>query len=636
MVIATATTYGQEIIYDWEEDRSAFDNTTDIADEALIYLKYHVQYDYYYENNNLVMFETRHQIVKANNDNAIARSNRIFVPLRDGELYALKARTLTPGGKMVVLDENEIKEIEDEETGSGYKLFAIEGAEVGSEIEYFYTVKSSPKYFGREFFQFSEPVLNASFMLVCPDNLEFAFKSYNELPPVGSSEMEDFQVYGVTADYISPLKKEEFSAYEGSRQRLEFKLAFNQATDRELFQWSDASEILYQRTFMASGADDKAIKDLIKYADIDKKAPLGEQIAKVEHYIKTNFYLNENAPPQADDITFIMENKIGSKMGLTKLMIQAAIALGSKPQLVLTSDRTEVPFDPDFQTYNYLQEYLIYIPEDEKFIAAYTPEYRYGMVPPELTATSGLFIYTEGGDNPIRFKIDQIPAVASAENMDRMDVEVRFNEDLTANNIHLKRSFNGYQAAFIKAIYPLIEEARRQELLKSLVKFLANDADITTLALETTDFDYRQWDQPLVLDSDFESEAFIENAGDIILLKAGELIGPQTELYQENERQTQVQNEFNRAYDRNITIHLPEGYAIENLDDLKFDVKVEQEGRKIYYFESDYRLDGNTLTIMIDEAYEDIYYPTDQFEAFRKVINAAADWNKVTLIMSRK
>lgn len=629
----------QPLEYHWEEERGRYEIDEKYKDDALINIKYHIQYEYAYEGEgDLYLYQTEHQIIRANNDNALERSNRIYIPMHDAiELVKIKARTVNADGKVIVFDESEIKELQDEESGTGYKIFAIEGAEVGSEIEYFYTKKSNADYFGREYFQFSEPVIKGSFVLITPDNLEFAFKSYNNLPEVTLDKLEEANVYTMVVEDVPTLKEEAFSSYKGSRMRLEFKLAYNHATNKKLFTWSDASQVLYSRAFRIDKDDQKLIDKMVSEIDLKKYKTLTMQIRAVEDYVKSNFYLNENASYEAANIPFMMKNRIGSKLGLTKLMINALKEIGANPQLVLTSERNEVPFDGDFESYNYLQEYLVYLPGDNAFIAPYSREFRYGMVPSNLTATTGLFIeeITEDELNFPQYKIGKIPALSAAENLDKMEVGVTFNEELTSNSIDLTRTFNGYQSAFIKAVFPLIEEQRKEELLKELVKFMAADADITTLKLKDNDFNFINWNDPLVIESQFQSPSFIELAGDIILLKVGDMIGPQTELYQENKRMTQVENDFNREYKRYITIQIPKGYKIENLDDLNFDEKVTKDDKDIYYFKSGYTIKGQELKIEILEGYEEIYYSKEDFESFRTVINAAADWNKIVLVMSK-
>ncbi len=47
-------------------------------------------------------------------------------------------------------------------------------------------------------------------------------------------------------------------------------------------------------------------------------------------------------------------------------------------------------------------------------------------------------------------------------------------------------------------------------------------------------------------------------------------------------------------------------------------------------------MEGNLLTITIDEFYKEVLQPIDIYEPFQKVINAAADFNKVTLLLEKK
>ena len=52
-------------------------------------------------------------------------------------------------------------------------------------------------------------------------------------------------------------------------------------------------------------------------------------------------------------------------------------------------------------------------------------------------------------------------------------------------------------------------------------------------------------------------------------------------------------------------------------------------------FTSDYKIDGDKLTVNINEVYNRMHFPISDYENFRKVINASADFNKVTLLMQK-
>jgi hypothetical protein len=138
------------------------------------------------------------------------------------------------------------------------------------------------------------------------------------------------------------------------------------------------------------------------------------------------------------------------------------------------------------------------------------------------------------------------------------------------------------------------------------------------------------------MDADFTSTHFIEMAGPRILFKVGELIGPQVEMYRDDERMTEVENEFNRGYDRVIKIKIPAGYKIRNPDDAKLNVVYEDNGKQPFLFISDYTINDKEMVISIKEYYKEIYAPVSRYEDFRKVINAAADFNKVTLVLEKK
>jgi len=52
-------------------------------------------------------------------------------------------------------------------------------------------------------------------------------------------------------------------------------------------------------------------------------------------------------------------------------------------------------------------------------------------------------------------------------------------------------------------------------------------------------------------------------------------------------------------------------------------------------FISSYTLNKNILTIQVNETYKKVYYPMEQFEDFKRVINASADFNKIVLVLQK-
>jgi len=90
----------------------------------------------------------------------------------------IRARTILPGGKVIEVDKQNIKDLK-EEDGHMYKIFAMEGLEKGAELEYYYTYKREASYFGRELVQGAFPVLDAQLQILGPERLLFEMKGYN-------------------------------------------------------------------------------------------------------------------------------------------------------------------------------------------------------------------------------------------------------------------------------------------------------------------------------------------------------------------------------------------------------------------------------------------------------------------------
>ena len=109
------------------------------------------------------------------------------------------------------------------------------------------------------------------------------------------------------------------------------------------------------------------------------------------------------------------------------------------------------------------------------------------------------------------------------------------------------------------------------------------------------------------------------------------------ELYQEGKQEFPIQQVYCRAYHREINFNIPEGYKVQNLDDI---IIVEEftpsiSDKPTLVFKSSYTQEGNTVKVVIDEYYDVLDLPKEEFDDYRRVINAAADFNKVVLILTK-
>jgi hypothetical protein len=381
--------------------------------------------------------------------------------------------------------------------------------------------------------------------------------------------------------------------------------------------------------------DEKALDKFVRSLNDKSSASQAERIRNVEQTVKSSIQLNaESANKNLDNIESIVKYKVASRQGLTKLFLAIYNRLGIECHTVVTCSRKGVKFDGAFDSWSFLDDYLIFFPATKGYIAPYVQGTRYPLVPAEYTGQEGLFIepFTVGDVKSGLGSVKHIPAAEYIHNVDNMDIDVDFTGDFSGNTIRIKRIFGGYNASFFTPYYHLMTEEQRLSMIEELTKQTAPDPRI------------KKWTaQPLVdgpvdrflIDVDFESAHFLEKAGPRILFKAGELIGPQVEMYREDARMTDVENEYNRGYDRIIKIKIPAGYTIRNPQELKFDVIYRDKDQTPFLFQSDYTFENQVLTVNIKEYYKELFAPLNRYEDYRKVINAAADFNKVTLVLEK-
>ncbi|HNP68614.1 MAG TPA: DUF3857 domain-containing protein [Aequorivita sp.] len=626
--------------YSWEKNP----NFSVIAADSIsiIGLKDKITYEFVFEDEDFWEYFLEHKAVWLNSDERIEDYNKIYLPYNStSELLLSKARVIKPNGTIIVLDDSKILTAKDEKTERVYKYFAFEGIEKGSIVEYYYVVKRIPEYRGKQiFFQTSYPKNDVAFDLYAPSNLVFKFKSYNGLPEVIKDTLSEKKSHWtMRSSEIAALEEESQAAYNAYRAFLIFKLDENLSTNsKDLISYSNVSQNLYN--YYYGEIDKKVQKKLdkfIKEAGIKPSLDEEEMIRTLETYIKTNVYL-EQGGKTTSELENVLDQKVANIQGMTKLFVSLFNSLNIKHEIILTSDRQDIKFDPGFEATNFLNEFLIYFPKTEKYMSPTDFDSRYGFPPAYLTDTYGLNIkeVVLGEFKSGAGKIEYIDPVPAEKTVDKMIINVTFDrEDLTKTNIKLERSMEGYYAMYMQPFMNLIPEENKTELLEGFAKNLDENAVILTKKMNNAEpklFGIK----PLEFVLDFESEAFVEKAGNHYLFKVGDLIGAQIQMYQETERKLPLEDEFTRTYYRTINVKIPEGYKVANAEDINIDHSFSKDGKKVLMFKSFYEMDGDTLKITADEFYNINKISKEFYEDYRQVINSAADFNKVTLILEPK
>lgn len=642
-VLLTQVVFSQSrpfyVDYTWENDPVYAVNSE--TSEEILELKNKIVTEFHFDKDgSLGEYFLEHRVLWLNSDPQIERFNKIYLPYSgDSKLEVSKARVINSKGSVLVLDDSDILTAEDEETGKQYKYFAFEGLEKGSFIEYYYVVKRNPRYNGnRLYLQSSIDKKNVQFDLFAPENLVFEFKSYNGIPAVSMDTLTTGKLHwNLHLQDLQKLEEEEQSAYNASRAFIVYKLDRNLANSaRDISSYGGIAQNIH--SFYYPEFSKKTVKRIRKFTSeaISKRAKGEEEIVReLEFFIKNNVYLSEGNSEELSDLDEVLKNKVANETGFMKLYAALLKTLDIKHEIVLTSDRQELKFDKEFEATNFLTDFLIYFPKSDKFISPTERASRFGFPPPYFTDNYGLFIkeVTVGTLTSGVAKIQYIEPVGAEKTFDEMTIDVSFDtEDISNTRVKLDRSMNGYYAMYIHPFIHLVKEKDKIELIESFARNLDEGAEILQKEIKNADPELFGI-EPLQFVIDFKSDAFIEKAGDKYLFKVGELIGRQIELYQEKERVLPLENEFQRSYFRKININLPSGYTVSNPEDLEIKNVFSEEGKDLLSFHSYYELNGNTLTITADEHYRINIVDTENYENYRTVINSAADFNKISLVL---
>jgi len=626
--------------YNW--NKLPANNTSDTiktTDGAAILLEKRIQEVYANKGGVFEEIYVFHRRIKVETTNAVNSFNRIYVPLDDViDLINLKARFVSKNGKVTELPKESIKEVENLEDKGNYKVFAIEGGEVGGEIEYFYVLKRSLREFNGIAVQSNTPRYNVEVLFAYPEKLEYEVKSYNGFSNFESLPAKDGKHYlTAKAAYIPAVESEKYADYEANLMQYEYTLAYNRYTGAtRIFSWSKSAKFFYINLYTLTSSEEKAAESYLKSINLDK-LDLKCKIRVIEAQVKTDILVSATIDPGIT-LDEVVKLKQASPRGVTKLLIFLFQHAGISAELVLTSNRTTRPFDPKFNCMNFLNDFLLYFPQLGEFITPDKPNFRLGVIPEELTATFGIFYHPIHYDKSLTvlgYDIRQIPQISKLQNTDTMLINVQLNPDNMGLAVKTHRILSGGIAQNYQTFWSFITDVQREEIMKQTFNLGTDNSqlvDFTASGFNLSDVGQN----PMIFDVNQVAPSLVERADNDILVRIGAVIGSQSELYQEKERKLPIAVSTIMHYDRTIIFQVPDGYKITNLADLNMKVEMITEGQPSCGFNSTYTQEGNTLKIISREFYTQEYYPYSEFEPFRAVINAAADFNKKTLILTKK
>ena len=629
----------QYMSYDWEKSPTPTKQVEKYKSFDYYVVKDKHILEYAYDSNNeLSLFDTKHIITHINNDKGVETKNKMYISTgRIIEMIDLRARCITSSGKIINLDKSNLKEVENLENQGPFTIFAYDGVEPNCDIEIIYTSKKYVNVYGSYSLQYNYPQQNVEIDFITPKNLVFEIRSYNGLSEFKSDTTNSKKNHLFAREKeIEDFEAEKYSADDANEKRFDYHLRYNtEKSKAKLYTWNTIGDDLLKSYRCDEKDDIKAITKIIEKSGALKKTTDYDKLSEFETYFKKNITFSDDAPK---DLTIekAINKKIINNYLLNKVFYEASKQLEIKCELVFTNNRFKSEFDPTFEGYHNIQEILIFYPSINKYLAPANYFSRLGFPPAAFAKNKGLFI-KETEVAGVVAAISKIKTIGSTDNtlsQSIINAKISFTGEDLLPVANINHQYTGYSGYSIHPIFYLYTAEQKKENIEEILKSTGNQTIVKSEKVENIEPE-NIFKKPLIISGEIELPQLMEKAGNKYLFKLGLIIGPQAELYQEKARKTDIAVEYSHGFLRNLEIEIPSGYKISNLKDINFNVILNENGKEVSYFKSSYKQEGSKIIIFVDEEYINLQYPKEKYEEFKAVINAAADFNKVTLVLEK-
>lgn len=658
-----------EKFVEWVENPVLHAVPPEYADQPAYYVLRDVTVDYRYEGKDINCFRTNHQIVKVLDEAGIEWFGTIELPVGFAtRVPSIKARTIGADGKVHDIAKDMIKVTKDP---SGYYkvIIAMEGVEKNSEVELLAKTITPYSFYGQNAFQGPLPIQNARFVLTYPADMNFEMKSHNGFPELKDEESKKRKHFEVMLNDIPALKNEPHSFYGLHRMAIEYRVKnFKGNTERpKIYTWDDYARRIWDNNYKLTEKEKAAVNKFLSDLGVRPNGNEVDNIKKIEKGIKTNItmyaavdydqrkevlatrdfrsmstYSNDYDEKKAV-LDSIITRKAATESGYVKLFAACLTQAGIKHELGTTGERDDYAFDKNFENWQAMSEYVIYFPNQKRFLSPTSPYLRYPVIPEQVAGNKGVFcaIASNGIASGLLYNFRTVTPLSAAETQSNITAGVTFNKEMDAQ-VDISYAYTGYSSTDLRQKLAFTRQDKMKELVQNMLPFLDKPENLQRYTISNENFNNYYQNKPLEIYASLNTSALTEKAGKNYLFKVGELIGQQEELYSEKERTMPVDLYHPQSMKRTITINIPKGYKIMNPEALQLSADyVNEELDPVISFKSDYRIvkdkvKGDKLIISVNESYNKLHFNTYEYERYRKVVNTAADFNKVALLIGKK
>ena len=620
LIVSYFNTYSQSYLnIDWDSDKTiSFPSDNDLYG---IFNNHYVEYFKSKFTEEVYVYETRHTKTKINRINNPLDNEIIISKINVSEIVDVRAKIINQDTIISYGFEEMKKMINSDDSDENYNNYKLPNLDEGDIVEIMYTVKKDFNFNGNKIIEESYPILLSKFILI-ENNFKSNIKIYNS----NNSFVSDIIFDGkkskqIIFNNLNATANEQYSTPIANKIKISYQCYENRDDVSQIEYWGNlvqnVSELFFPKT-----VNEKAEEILREIKNGYVKIPWNElKIANaIDEYIKNNFVISDEDDPKLNDIEYILNNKISNDFSIIQVYSSLFKEADIEYEVAISCNRYFLKFDPELFDPNQLREFLIFLPNQEKYISPNRVEYRISEAPEDLLGNYGIFI-----DKDLDYYFSEITLFDQDFSQIKKNIEVNISKNLNKVKIDETRSFSGYWAITNRNYIYLSENEKTDFLVDFFTVNGLDNKKVSNYNIKNFDISHNTYNTPLEITSTISTSDLIEEKEGLTYLKIGKVIGLQSNLFDEKERINPIEINFPNSYDYNIKVNIPRGYKIVDFSELnKSKEYISVDGNSTAKFLSKATVNGNVLNINIKEYYKELRYSKKRYQEFREVINAAA------------
>lgn len=500
----------------------------------------------------------------------------------------IKARTIRPDGSIANFDGKIFEKYIVKAKGLKYmaKTFSLPDVQIGSIIEFYYTIDLSEHYvYDSHWILSDELFTKAAKFSLKPYTSSYATVNvrwrWQGLPPgtVPPKEGPD-HIIRLEVSNVPAFQTEDYMPPENEmKSRVDFTYSFEALENEPEKFWKKVGKRLNDGVEAFIGkrkAMEQAVAQIVAPGD-PPEVKLQKIYARVQQLRNTSYEVRKSEQQQKrekekeiNNVEDLWKRGYGNGVQLTWLYLALVRAAGFEAYGVMASDRSNYFFNPNQMDDNQLNANVVLVKLDGKEIyadpgSAFTP---LGLLPWAETGVQGLRLDKEGGT-----WVRTILPEPSASRVERKaNLTLSETGDLEGK---LTITFTGLEAKQRRVEERNEDEADRKKQLEDQAKEYipaACEVDLTNKP------DWAASSVPLVAEYDLKIPGWVSGAGRRALLAAGIFSATERNVFDHSTRVHPIYFEFPFENLDDVTIALPLGWQVGSLPPPK-----DYDGKSVFY-----------------------------------------------------